>query len=66
MRYAMMDTLRDTFSVSELCEALDVCRSGYLARCTRPGPTRPGQRATPQANESHPPTVIPAATAAHA
>ena len=31
-----MDTLRATFAVNELCEALDVCRSGYLARCKRP------------------------------
>ena len=31
-----MDTLRATFPVTELCEALDVCRSGYLARCKRP------------------------------
>jgi putative transposase len=31
-----MDTLRATFPITELCEALDVCRSGYLARCKRP------------------------------
>jgi len=35
-----MDTLRDTFTVKELCEALDVGRSGYLARCKRPLSTR--------------------------
>lgn len=36
MRYAMMDKLRAKFALTELCEALDVCRSGYLARCKRP------------------------------
>jgi putative transposase len=36
----MIDSMKGSFSVSELCEALDVSRSGYHAACARPAAPR--------------------------
>ena len=39
-RYALIDAMRDIHSISELCEALGVSRSGYHAARKRPSGTR--------------------------